>query len=234
MAFFSSNENRVKCGKCTTEFDLNKNSEGCPLCGFNKNSLSSNLDKPQESILKQQKTDPIQKSVYSEANYLAIPSNLKLPSGKSIIDKESGSIGLWGMFNDYFSGKAVIRINANLLNNHKKDFISLFELIDVTKKVITSYGLSSLKGFPNDIKKDASVNRLIHHFIKNYQKMGLFEIKLADKKEDKKEDIWAEKWENILMRPTKEGLEFAQLTNNVFDNNLREDQVLTKEEGEWM
>ena len=62
--------------------------------------------------------------------------------------------------------------------------------------------------------------------------MGLFDVMLKDKQE--KKNIWNEEWKNILIRPTKEGLEFARLKNNVFDLGKYDEQVLTKEESAWL
>jgi len=107
-------------------------------------------------------------------------------------------------------------------------------LIETAKLVIHQNNLHLLKGFPNDINSESSVNRLIYHFIAGFHKMGLFEVKLEE--ESEKDNIWNEDWKLILIRPTKEGLEFARIKNKVFDNKEfnKESQVLTDEEKKWL
>ena len=226
MALFSK-ENRVKCGRCNTEFDFQKNSSECPLCGFGKHLFTEG-----DSV-----GSIIQRSVaYGESSktvdYLAIPSIIKLPPGKIISDHETSVVGLWGMVNDFFSGKALLRINANMINENKKDYVSLFDLIESSKKVMHINGLNKLKGFPNDLNAKSSVGRLVYHFIDGFHKMGLFEVKPIKKFESEK--IWNEDWKNILIRPTEEGLAFARLPNKVFDEKNYGDQTLTSLEKNWM
>ena len=228
MAFFATKENRIRCGRCNTEFDLAKNPTDCPLCGFGKSSFT--IQEPKTPRGNSQLTN----SNLNERDYLSIPPNIKLEPGRVLVnDEDSGKVGFWGMVNDYFSSKAVLRINANMLYETKKDYISLFELMEMTKNVMKSRNLNELKGFPNNVDSESSLGRLVYHFIKSFNKAGLFEIKLSSKNAEK-EDVWNEKWENILIRPTQEGLEFAQLKNGVFDEGNRENQVLTKEESEWL
>ncbi len=222
MALFSK-ENRVKCGRCNTEFDFQKNSERCPLCGFGKHMFTN------DSL---PKIDNVGSKELSKNDYLIIPSYLKLSKGKVISDHETSIVGLWGMVNDFFSGKALLRINANLLNETKKDYISLFDLIECAKNTILYNKLTKLKGFPNDVTADSSVGRLVYHFIDGFHKMGLFEIKPLKKMEGEK--IWSEDWKNILIRPTEEGLAFSRLSNKVFDEKNYEDQTLTVVESEWL
>lgn len=221
MAFFSSSENRVKCGKCGTEFDINKNKDGCPLCGFGRIRV---VDK--EAEIK------ISSAEQSEHDLLKIPNDIKLPQGKVIVDEESGKVGLWGMFNDFFSGKALLRINANLLEKDRTEYISLNKLIENSKKTMYSRNLLSLKGFPNDIEADSSVGRLVYHFVAGFHKIGLFEVKVVGTHESK--SIWNHSWEDLMIRPTKEGLEFARIRNRIFEDKDYENQTLTKEESVWM
>lgn len=217
MTIFQNNENRIKCGQCYTEFDLNKNMNGCPLCGFGKNS----------GIKKEIKIN----NLIEDFNYLSIPSDIKLDKGKLILDDESKSVGLWGMFNDFFSGKAILRICANMLIKQKLDYIKLSDLIEKTKEVIIKNNLSHVKGFPKKMDSESSIGRLVYHFLYSYYKLGLFDAKLSDNSD--KERLWNEKPDKILIKPTKEGLEFAKLKNTLLDEH-NEDQVLTEEERAWL
>jgi len=231
MGIFSTKrENIVRCGKCNTEFDLELNKEGCPLCGFGKNKesiSSSNLQLPTSNTLKD-----TYENGYDNINYLAIPPQIKSSKGKPVLDDETKFVGLWGMFNDYFSGKGLLRICANMIYWGKKENVTLTSLIESTKHVVKQENLSSLKGFPKDIKNDSSVNRLVYHFLVGFYKMGLFEVEL--KEPSKKDNLWNHDWDDILIKPTSEGLEFARLKNKVFDEKKYEDQTLTKEERDWL
>jgi len=55
-------ENRIKCGNCGTEFDFNRNTNGCPLCNFG--------DK--KTVKEELKTASVEK-----VNYLAIKESLR-------------------------------------------------------------------------------------------------------------------------------------------------------------
>src|SRR3989344_674227 len=224
MSLFSPKENRVRCGRCNTEFDLSKNPDICPLCGFGKHLFENNSETV--SISPKNETFVTRPQV----NYLSIPNEINLPGGKIVPDEES-KIGLWGMINDLFSGKALLRINSNLLLERKVEFIPLDDVIETSKLVITQNKLGDLKGFPNP-KKESSIGRLVYHFISGFHKMGLFEVKLEGKPEA--ENIWKEDWKKILIRPTREGLQFARLKNKVFDEKKYNSQVLTAEEKEWL
>ena len=215
MAFFVGNENRIKCGKCGTEFDLNKNKAGCPLCGFwGKNK---------------------QKEEHIEAvadNFLQIPPLIKLNDGKLIINDESKSVGFWGMINDFFSGKMVIRICANMIHKSGNNFIKLSDLLEQSKTTFVQNNLSKLKGFPNDVNSESSIGRLVYHFINAFYKIGFLEVNFEGKRE--KDYIWNENWNKILIRPTKEGLEFSRIKNNYFDLGKKDSQILSNEECKWI
>ena len=209
MSLFSNKENRIRCEHCNTEFDLNKNSQECPLCGFGKRS--STYDSQDTNLKSAEKTKQDVLAQREKKSYLAIPAQVKLPSGKILNDEETSRVGLWGMFNDFFSAKALLRINANLLHETQSDYLSLDKLIDVAKKTIHENRLNKFKGFPNDITSESSIGRLVYHFMDGFHKMGLFEVKLDSKPE--KNTIWNENWSLIKVRPTQEGLEFAKLKN---------------------
>jgi ribosomal protein L37E len=204
------NENRVKCGRCSTEFDINKNLKGCPLCGFGKGSTSSNF-------------------TIKKSSYLSVPPKLNLKAFLPIVDEERKIVGAWGMFNDFFSGKAVCRILAHVMNETGNDYIKLDDLIKKTTEVFADCNLSELKGFPKDLQSDSSVGRLVYHFISTFANMGLLNIK-----SNNKSNWTSEGWNNVLITLTKDGYEFAKLRNKIFDDNDRSSQVLTVEEREWM
>lgn len=215
MAFFAGNENRIKCGRCGTEFDLNKNEAGCPLCGFGGKPIQR--EEPKEVL-----TD----------NFLQIPSEMKFNKGEVLINDESKTVGFWGMVNDFFSGKAVTRICANMIRESGNDFIKLSNLIEQSKATFVKNNLSKLKGFPNDVNSESSVGRLVYHFINAFYKIGFLEVKFEGKRE--KDYIWNENWDNILIRPTNEGLKFSRIKNNYFDLGKKDSQILSNEEREWI
>jgi len=221
---YNLSENRIKCGKCNTEFDLNKN-DGCPLCGFGIGLQTAGIR--------------INKKLQIEdgsINYLAIPKNLDLKPGQLRIDDETKSVGSWGMFNSFFPGKAVLRILANMLDKEKTKIVTLDALINKTSEETQKYSLSKLRGFPNDPNNKNSIGRLVYHFIRTFTEMGFFTVK---PKEETKNNVWDEPWVNIEITLTKEGLEFAKLKNKIFDNGdfsqaSIEFQILTKEEKQWL
>ena len=51
MVLFTTQENRIKCGRCNTGFDLNKNMGGCPLCGFGKKAFKESVEEIIEHLL---------------------------------------------------------------------------------------------------------------------------------------------------------------------------------------
>lgn len=230
--FNTKRENIVKCGKCNTEFDLELNKEGCPLCGFGKNRETASLSNIQLPTSNTLKNTYENEHNLNNKNYLAIPPQIKSPQGRPILDDEAKFVGMWGMFNDYFSGKALIRICANMIYFNKDEDVTLNTLIETVKEVVKQENLSSLKGFPKDIKNDSSVNRLVYHFLAGFHRMGLFGVEL--KEPGKKDNLWNHDWDEIIVRPTSAGLEFARLKNKVFDEKKYEDQTLTKEESDWL
>lgn len=213
-------ENKIICGNCGTQFDLNRNSGGCPLCGFGKDYILNT--KKHITLPMTQKDEPLQR-------LFDIPSDIELKSGNVIIDDETKTWGSWLMFNDFFAPKFLARVLANKLNKEKTDYIMLDELMFSAIENIEKFGLSQLKGFPN-LRKDYNGDRLVNHFLKTFNKMGLFDVK-TDNNENV--DIWKEEWKKIFVTLTKEGLEFAQLKNPVFDGGKHE-QILNTEEKEWM
>ena len=158
MGFFNSTENRVKCGKCNTEFNFNINN-GCPLCGFgNKaNVRSSDIQLTTAST--------------PQLNYLAVPKEIKVKSGKVTASKETKAIGSWGMFNSFFPGKAALRILANSLHETKKESIPLNDLVKRCSEVFKMHGLSSFRGFPNDPDSEILIGRLVNQFIITFADM---------------------------------------------------------------
>jgi len=214
-----SDENWIKCGRCNTEFDLNKNN-GCPLCGFSRKGSYSDLQLHEKKIPADRGT-----------NYLRIPKNdFKLKSGEPVIDDETQAVGSWGMFNSFFPGKAVSRILCNTLLDTKTESITLRELVNTTTEVIIDNGLTKFRGFPNNPDKESSIGRLVYHFIKTFAKMGLLNA-YSDGRSG--ESVWKEDWSNIEVSLTKEGFEFAELKNKLYDNH-EASQILTTEEKKWL
>ena len=74
MGLFTTQENRIRCGKCNTEFDLIKNPDGCPLCGFGKKATKEGIAEV--------KTFPQKIQDDQASMYFQIPPSLKLSSEK--------------------------------------------------------------------------------------------------------------------------------------------------------
>lgn len=221
MKFFNAQENRIKCGKCNTEFDLNKNRDGCPLCGFGKASASlsdANV-----------KTVPMEDVQTIRNEFLDIPPNLNLKQGKILPDDESNVWGSWLMFNDFFAPKFLTRVLAWEMHRKKSESVQLNALMENALGLIAQYNLSQLKGFPN-LGKDRKGGRLVYHFLRTFAKMGLVH---AESDGMKGEEIWKQDWSKIKVALTKQGLEFAQINNAVFDKGKKV-QILTPEEKNWM
>ena len=212
-------ENRIKCGNCGTEFDFNRNTNGCPLCSFGS----------KKTVKEELKTASSVAASMGKVNYLAIPPELKLKSGDVNSDRETETWGSWLMFNDFFAPKFLARVLAWRLSEKKTEVVILKEFMASIVQIIKDNELTSLKGFP-DLEKDRDGNRLVNHFLKTATNMGLFEVKSVS---GKVKDVWTEKWDNIFVSLTKEGLEFARLRNTVFDDHKKE-QVLTSEEKDWL
>jgi ribosomal protein L37E len=221
VGLFSNQDNRIRCGKCNTEFDLNKNKDGCPLCGFSKKS--------QKITSEEVKNVPIKVQSQKTIGFMQCPPSMKLKPGLVIADDETKTWGAWLMFNDFFAPKFLSRVLAWKLHNENLDTILLSNLMSDSIDLISKYDLSPLKGFPN-LEKDKEGGRLVHHFLRTFVNMGLIKAEPIEKGID---NIWKEKWDKIKISLTKEGLEFAQLKNNVFDNGKIE-QILTTEEKEWL
>ena len=220
MGLFTQ-ENRIRCGKCNTEFDLNQNKQGCPLCGFGNKSF---MGIPPEAPKKEEVTKP-----YSRIEFIGIPPPLSLRQGKAITDKETQTWGSWLMFNDFFAPKFLSRVLAWKMDKEKKDYILLKELIDDAIILIAKHNLSSLKGFPN-LQKDRHGGRLVNHFLRTFVNMGLIDAHVDGKRGD---DIWRENWSRINVCLTRQGMEFAVIKNQVFDEGKKE-QILSTEEKNWL
>ena len=221
MKLFSNQENRIRCGKCGTEFDLNKNKDSCPLCGFGKKSIV-------ETSVEFTKKDEIPK-IYAGVEFFGVPPELNLQKGKVITDKETQTWGSWLMFNDFFAPKFVGRVIAWKMHKEKKDYVFLNELMEECINLISKHNLSELKGFPN-LEKDRQGGRLVHHFLRTFVNMGLADASIDGRREN---SIWAENRSKVQISLTKQGLEFARIKNPVFDEGKRE-QILSLEEKNWL
>jgi len=229
MSIFNIQENRIKCGRCGTEFDLNKNKGKCPLCGFGRSTF-----KEASSI------NPLKEEakVAISDEFLSIPPSITLNSGNIHTNEETETWGSWLMVNDFFSIKLLSRILAWKITKEDSNYINLMTLIKDSVTLIQKYNLSKLKGFPSKIEntenlqKDSAVRRLVYHFLSTGRDMGLFDLKPVDDSVSK-EDVWNQKWEEILITLTEEGLQFAKLKNHIFDEGKTE-QVLSIEEKGWL
>ncbi len=234
MGLFKTNENRVICGRCKTEFDLIKNNEHCPLCGFGKEYMINKeiefvtIEKyPKKEIIEISSKPNFEKNI--DEKYLKIPSHLELESGEIMADEETKVWGHWLMFNDFFAPKFLTRVLGWKMHESGADYIKLDELMIDSIRLIKNHKLSSLKGFPN-LQNDSEGGRLVNHFLRTFNKMGLVKVKSIDSTTN---DVWKEKWNKIEVALTKEGLEFARLSNPLFDEG-KEEQILSSEEKQWI
>ncbi len=219
MEALNIQENKIKCGQCGTEFDLNKNL-GCPLCGFGR------------ELHKGAKIPLVKEGAKIEISdeFLSIPQNMELSPG-NVYPNDADVWGSWLMFNDFFAPKFLTRVLAWKIKKENSKYIVLSSLIEDAVKLIKKYELSRFKGFPNQIKepdnlqKDNAVCRLVNHFFGTSIDMGFFKLK--------SEGAWSEPWDKIEITLTKEGLEFSQLRNRVFDDH-EEEQILSPEEKSWL
>jgi ribosomal protein L37E len=218
MGLFGKDENRIKCGKCGTEFDLKLNGRGCPLCGFGQSNTEPTWPR---ITVKEYATKTI--------NYLLPPPDLNLKSGTVRVNESTKTWGSWVMFNDFFAPKFLARALAWMISEKNDEHITVEDLVVKAKELIKENGLSELKGFPNDINNKNSVARLVYHFLATGADMGLFAVSAKTNPEN----VWREAWTDISIRLTSEGLEWAKLPNNVFDLGNKE-QILTIEEKKWL
>ena len=221
MRLFTTQENRIKCGRCGTEFDLNRNKDSCPLCGFGKKAFD-------EVPLQSYKKDEASKT-HSVIESFGIPPQLHLKQGEVFTDKETQTWGSWLMFNDFFAPKFIIRVLAWKMHKEKKDYVYLSDLMEESIRLIKKQNLSELRGFPN-LEKDRQGGRLVHHFLRTFVNMGLIDASVDGKRGD---DIWKENWNKIKVSLTKKGLEFARIKNSVFDEGEKE-QIMSSEEKNWL
>lgn len=212
------NANWIKCGKCGTEFDLDKNVTGCPLCGFGETSKIA------------REINTITVASGTEKDHLSKPPFIALREGVPIINDEARVWGSWVMFNDFFAPKFLARVLAWKLKEEQSDYIVLRELITDAKKVIQKHSLSRFKGFPKEVKNETAIGRLVHHFLKTFTDMGFFD---ARTKKGTFENVWKESWDDIHISLNAEGLGFAQIENQIFDEKNKI-QILTKEEAEFV
>lgn len=235
MGIFNTQENRIRCGRCNTEFDLNKNKDGCPLCGFNRYNLPQKEEAINKIATSQNKEDKIEnESNNLTKRWMGIPPLQNLNSGTVLTDEEKKTWGSWLMVNDLFSIKFFARFLAWNMHESKSVYLNFYSCVDSSIRLMYQNNLGEFKGFPANIKeenlqKDGAARRFVYHFIKTGINMGLMQVRVI--KESTK-DIWNEDWRNIEITLTKEGLEFARLKNEVFDDK-NENQVLTSEESEW-
>ncbi len=144
------------------------------------------------------------------------------------IEKESTTakyMGSWGQFNSFFPVKAVLRVLSNSMSQNEQA-ISLQVLLERSLEAFKERQLQNFRGFPKNYRRDSSVGRLVGHFISTSEEMGLIAA-------DGEISTAPHSWANILLSVTKEGWEFAELENNLFDYKAKE-QVLTKSEKAWM
>ena len=139
-------ENRIKCGNCGTEFDFNRNTNGCPLCSFGS----------KKTVKEELKTASSVAASMGKVNYLAIPPELKLKSGDVNSDRETETWGSWLMFNDFFAPKFLARVLAWRLSEKKTEVVILKEFMASIVQIIKDKtSLRNIIHFSQDITKEA-------------------------------------------------------------------------------
>lgn len=193
---------------------------GCPLCGFGRTNETSRekIEAPKEI-----------KEISIQKRMISIPPDIICKQGRVITNEETNVWGSWLMFNDFFAPKFLCRLIAWKMQSENLDSIYLNDLMNSAVNLVKRFNLSQYKGFPN-LEKDGKGTRLVYHFLTPFVNMGLVE---AESKTPSSKDVWKEKWENVQMSITREGLEFAQIKNNIFDEGIKE-QILLNEESKWL
>jgi hypothetical protein len=193
----------------------------------NINKFLINVDKQQDKI--------------KYEDYLKIPEKIigirdgKPPSYSSndrISDNvRMSAIGSWGQFNSFFPIKAALRILANYILYEDVNSVKLDKFVMLCLKTFNYRNLNNRRGFPSSLK-DTAKGRFVWHFLATAYEMGLIRISYSNLEYDGLPGSLQD-WDNLEINLTTQGMEFALLPNNIFDN-ISEQQVLTNEERDWM
>jgi hypothetical protein len=201
------------------------------------------LLKKDKKILNNKKLDfetETRKYSNSKNDYFKNPDNIdNLRNGKTIkyeekkIDENNrlNSVGSWGQFNSFFPIKASLRILANYINFHGKESINLESFVNLCLKEFRKNSYNKLRGFPSTVK-DTAKGRFVWHFLTPAFEMGLIDL-VESKLDYEGLPTSLLDWDQVNISLTQQGLLFAKLPNNIFDN-ISVEQVLTKEETEWL
>ena len=174
------------------EYDKNEGTGLQTINSASKQSVSSGLDAPENF----------------DSKLLAQP---KL---------EESEIGSWFMFNSFFTGKALLRVLANILNKEQISSVSIDVLAQVSYDVFRKAGLSKYRGFPKEKKhhkyEKSNIDKLKYFVLRPFADMGLVTIKSGD--------------EHDQVFLTKFGLEFAMLKNPILDERKQSPYLSTSEQ----
>ena len=185
--------------------------------------------------------------VNSEINYLRKPEDIpNLKNGKIVVyekdfileNKRINSVGSWGQFNSFFPIKASLRILANNMKQHNTSSVRLDDFIKICEDQFQKKNYHDLRGFPSS-KKDTAWGRFVWHFLTTAYEMGLIVIKESKLDYEGMPGTLLD-WDKVMIAITKEGLEFAKMPNNIFDNKDKQkelttdDQILTNDEKKWI
>ncbi len=146
-------------------------------------------------------------------------------------NKRISSVGSWGQFNSFFPIKAALRILANHMLDRDILSVKLDDFVTVCLDIFNKKHYHKIRGFPSS-NKDTAKGRFVWHFLSTAYEMGLISISYSDLKYDGL-PATLQDWDSVEIELTKQGMEFAVLPNNLFDN-ISEQQVLTNEEREWL
>lgn len=180
------------------------------------------------------------KEAVSEINYLQIPKDIpNLKNAKVIVyrkefeneNKRTNSVGSWGQFNSFFPIKGALRILANYIQFTGEKSIKLDNFVELCLDNFRRKNYNELRGFPGS-EKDTARGRFVWHFLATACEMGLISIVESTLDYEGMPSSLLD-WDNVSITITREGLEFATLPNNILDN-LSNQQVLTKEETNWI
>jgi len=158
----------------------------------------------------------------SQDNCLSPPINIKnIEFGEPTIAKSS--YGAWAMFNSFIPGKASLRILAHMMVENGGKPIRHQHLITNCLEIFEKTGLSKYRGFPNvgkgNTKKESSGSRLEWHLIWPFYETGLIQI--------------SEETDKKLVSITKEGMDFACISNPLLDGGSGK-SILSNGEKKWL
>jgi hypothetical protein len=152
------------------------------------------------------------------------------PGIVNLSSHEAKFVGSWGQFNSFQPIKAALRILANKLTAENSRSMQLDRFVEICIGVFKRNELSKYRGFPSS-DKDTAKGRFVWHFLTTAYYMGLIDITKQSEYFEGLPDT-LNYWEEVSITITKQGLEFARLYSEFFDNSGK--QLLSREEKTWL